>query len=257
MRTPPPLGHDPREGPTMRPDQRHRLLWTGAIVLLIARPVLAVAAQGLVAAIYAARGAVDPWQRSEPWLTVYGSLIDIGCLALLWWFARREGVSLKDILGFQRRHLGRDIWLGLALVPPSLIVIFGGVALSGLLVYGESAGPQFSTPLPPLATTYSLLIWPALWALTEQTVYNGYVFPRLRLLAGTTLAVIVVAAVWAAQHAFMPLIFDSEHMLHRFLGSLPNSFFMIYVFMRLGRLLPLIIAHWLMDAATVLVPLIT
>lgn len=61
---------------------------------------------------------------------------------------------------------------------------------------------------------------------------------------------------WSLLHAFMPLTFDPDYMLHRFLSSIPNSTFMILVYLRLRRLLPLAIAHWLTDGASVLLPLL-
>lgn len=62
-----------------------------------------------------------------------------------------------------------------------------------------------------------------------------------------------VALIRALQHAFMPLTFDPDYMVHRFVSSMPNSLFMALVYLRLRRLLPLAIAHWLMDAASVFV----
>jgi uncharacterized protein len=42
-----------------------------------------VGAQALVAAVFARRASPNPWHDAEPWLPVYGTLIDAGCLALL------------------------------------------------------------------------------------------------------------------------------------------------------------------------------
>jgi len=39
----------------------------------------------------------------------------------------REGIRLFDLAGFKRTRLGRDLLLGLALIPASLIFIYGGV----------------------------------------------------------------------------------------------------------------------------------
>ena len=58
---------------------------------------------------------------------MYGTLIDAGCLALLWRLTRREGLVLLDLVGFERTSLGRDALFGLALVPASLVFIFAGV----------------------------------------------------------------------------------------------------------------------------------
>ena len=187
---------------------------------------------------------------------VYATLIDAGCL-ILWWLVRREGIPLPSLIGLDRRRIGRDVLLGLALIPACLLFIFGGVALGGWLVYGSMSGPQFGAPLPLLPTLYALLVWPLVWGFTEQMTYNGYALPRLQVLAGSTaLAVVAVAFFWSVQHAVMPLTFDPPFMLHRFVSSIPNSVFMILVYLRLRRLLPLALAHWLMDGASVLLPLL-
>lgn len=250
---------DPNARPALlRLHAQQALPWSGVAVMLVARPILAVAAQGLVAAIYAAQGAPAAWQQAGAWLPVYGSLIDAGCLVLLWRLTRREGMSLFALIGFERRRLGRDVLLGLVLIPFSLLFIFGGVALSSLLVFGRVGGPQFGEPLPLVATLYALTIWPLLWGFTEQMTYNGYALPRLQVLCGSTgIAIAVVAFFWALQHAFMPLTFDPAFMLHRLLASIPHSVFAILVYLRLRRLLPLAIAHWLMDGASVLLPLLS
>lgn len=230
------------------------LTWRGLVVMLFARTAFAVAAQGLVAIIYAMHGSATPWHDAGAWLPVYGTLIDAGCLCLLWWLTRREGIMLIDLIGFDRGRLLRDLLLGLALIPPGLMFIFGGIAISSLLFYGRVGLPQFGEPLPLVPAFYALLIWPLIWGFTEQMTYNGYSLPRLQLLSGSTaFAVAVVALVWALQHAFMPLTFDPDYMAHRLVSSVPNSLFMILVYLRLRRLLPLAIAHWLMDGASVFV----
>ncbi|MCD9027896.1 CPBP family intramembrane metalloprotease [Luteimonas sp. BDR2-5] len=228
------------------------LTWRSLVVMLFARAAFAVAAQGIVALVYATRGSATPWRDAEAWLPVYGTLIDAGCLCMLWWLTRREGITLADLVGFDRRRVLRDVLLGLALIPPGLVLIFGGVAISGFLMHGGVDLPQYGQPLPLIPALYALLVWPLIWGLTEQMTYNGYLLPRFQVLSGSTaLAVAVVALVWAFQHAFMPLTFDLDYMIHRFVSSVPNALFMVLVYLRLRRLLPLVVAHWLMDGASV------
>src|ERR1044071_3247577 len=83
----------------------------GRALMLFARAACAVGAQALVAAVLALRSSPTPWHDAEPWLPVYGTLIDAGCLALLWRLTRREGIRLFDLVGFDRTHLGRDALL--------------------------------------------------------------------------------------------------------------------------------------------------
>ena len=233
------------------------LTWRGPALMLFARAAFAVGAQAVVAAVFALRASPTPWHDSEPWLPVYGTLIDAGCLALLWRLTRREGIGLFDLVGFERARLVRDTLLGLALIPLSLIFIFGGTYAAGWLVYGTLAPPLLFGSLPLPATLYGLLVWPFIWGLTEQMTYNGYLVSRFQVLCRSTSgAVAVVAFVWAMQHAFMPLTFDPKFMAFRLLASVPNTVFQTLLYLRFRRLVPFAIAHALMDGATVLVPLL-
>src|SRR6187551_3889449 len=87
------------------------LIWRGPALMLFARSACAVVAQGLVAAVYALRGSLTPWLDAAPWLPVYGTLIDAGCLVLLWRLTRSEGIGLFD-LAVDRARFPRDIVLG-------------------------------------------------------------------------------------------------------------------------------------------------
>jgi uncharacterized protein len=233
------------------------LTWRGPALMLFARAASAVGAQALVAAVFALRSSPTPWHDAEPWLSVYGTLIDAGCLALLWWLTRREGIRLFDLVGFARTRLGRDVALGVALIPASLVFIFGGTYSAGWLLYGRPAPPYLLGHLPLPAALYGVLVFPFIWGLTEQMTYNGYLVPRFQVLCRSTgLAIAVVAFAWSAQHAVMPLTFDAKFMAFRLLSSVPHSVFDTLVYLRLRRLLPLAVAHALMDGATVLLPLL-
>jgi uncharacterized protein len=233
------------------------LAWRGPALILFARAACALGAQAVVAAVFALRASPTPWHDAEPWLPVYGTLIDAGCLALLWRLTRREGIRLFDLVGFERTRLARDTLLGFALIPVSLVFIFGGVYAAGWIVYGTLTPPYLFGGLPLPAALYGVLVWPFIWGLTEQMTYNGYLVPRFQVLfRSTSLAIVVVAFAWSAQHAFMPLTFDGKFMAYRLLASVPHSVFDVLVYLRLRRLVPLAIAHALMDGATVLIPLL-
>jgi hypothetical protein len=230
------------------------LTWRGPAFMLFARATLAVGAQTVTAAVFALRSSPTPWRDADPWLPVYGTLIDAGCLALLWRVTRREGLRLFDLVGFERARLGRDALLGVLLVPVSLVFILGGVYAAGWLLYGTLAPPYLFEPLPLPAALYGVLVWPFIWGLTEQMTYNGYLVPRVQVLSGsTTVAVVVVAFAWSFQHVVMPLTFDQGFMLFRMLSPVPHSVFDTLVYLRLRRVLPLAIAHALMDGGSVLI----
>src|SRR5689334_14898694 len=234
------------------------LMWRGPALMLFARAALAVGAQGVVAAVFVLNGSPTPWHDAESWLPVYGTLIDVGCVLLLWRLTRREGIGLLDLVGFQRSRLVRDALLGLALIPVSLVLIFAGTAAAGWIVYGAPAPPYFLGGLPLPAALYGVLVWPFIWGLTEQMTYNGYLLPRCQVLFQSTgVAIAVVASAWSLQHVVMPFAFDTKFMAYRLLASPPLAVFDTLLCLRLRRLVPLAVAHALMDGATVLIPLFT
>jgi uncharacterized protein len=193
--------------------RRDALTWHGPAFMLFARAACAVGAQALVAAIFALRSSPAPWRAAEPWLPVYGTLIDAECLALLWRLTRREGIGLFDLVGFDRARFVRDALLGLALIPPSLVFILGGNYAAGWFLYGTLTPAYFFGSLPLPAALYGVLVFPFVWGLTEQMTYNGYLLPRFQVLSrSTTVAVAVVAFAWSFQHVVMPLTFDAKFM---------------------------------------------
>ena len=227
------------------------LTWAGPATLLFARSIFAVLAYAIAVALLSLQRAPAPWRDAALWFPIYATLIDAGCLALLWLLMRREGARLIDLLSFDRTRLVRDILFGLALIAPSLVFILGGVAAASFIVYGSPAAPFAFEPLPLPAALYAVIVFPLLWGFTEQMTYNGYLAPRIEVLGGTALAVALVAFAWSFQHAVMPVRFDADYMLYRALASIPSSIFFILVYLRIRRIAPLAIAHWLMDGASV------
>jgi hypothetical protein len=90
---------------------QRRITWTGPLGLVVGRSALLFAAPARVAGIFALRGSPTPWRPAAPRWTVYGTLVDIGCLALMWMFTRRNGLTLRDLFGPIRWHRGRDWWM--------------------------------------------------------------------------------------------------------------------------------------------------
>ena len=70
------------------------------------------------------------------------------------------------------------------------------------------------------------------------------------------ISIAVVAFSCSMQHASMPLTFDPKFMAFQILASVPFSIFGTLLYLRLRRLAPLVLAHALMDSATVALPLL-
>ncbi len=229
-----------------------RLPRFGPLLMLIARPALAVLAQGLTLLLLTQANVPNPAVAVRNWWSVYGTLIDFGCLGLLFWLTRREGVRMRDLLSFTKSKLKKDLLLG----PAIFIVVFpicvmGGGMLSQLIAYGglNPALPEatFIRTLPLLGVLYSRILWWPLWSFTEELTYNGYALPRLKAITrSSALSVALVSFFWSIQHSFMPWV-NPQHGLYLFLMFIPLTVVIQLVYLRLRRLPPLIICHWLMD----------
>src|ERR1022692_1697197 len=95
-----------------------RITWTGPLLLATGRCGLILLVQALAAGVFAPRGHPAPWRAAAPWWSVYGTLVDLGCLALMWRFTRAEGITIRDLIGAIRDLIGairlrRDILAGL------------------------------------------------------------------------------------------------------------------------------------------------
>jgi membrane protease YdiL (CAAX protease family) len=87
-----------------------------------------------------------------------------------------------------------------------------------------------------------------IWGFTGEMTYNGYLAPRIQVLSGrTAVAVALVAISWSFQHVVMPVTFDPRYMLYRMISPIPLGVFIILMYLRVRRLMPFAIAHWLMD----------
>jgi hypothetical protein len=229
----------------------------GPFLMIIARPALALVAQAITLLILTQLNVPNTGVAVRNWWSVYGTLIDLGCLGLLVWLTRREGIRLSDLIAFSKSKLKTDIPIGLGIfmiVFP--VTIIGGGMLAQLIAYG-SLNPVFPEAtyirsLPLLGVLYSrILFWPV-WSVTEELTYNGYALPRLKAITRSPwLSVGLVGFFWSIQHSFMPWV-NPQHALYLFLTFVPLTIASQLIYLRVRRLTPLILGHWLMDLFSVL-----
>ncbi len=250
---------DLTDSPQALSHQKTGLRWLrfAPLLVLLARSGLALLFQALTVLLFTRLDLPSPAVAVRNWWTVYGTLIDLVCLALLAWLVRREGRRLLDLVNFDRSKLKTDLLIGLGIfVIIFPVTVFGGGMLANLIAYGtlqpEYPAGGFMRTLPLLAVLYSRLLWWPLWSFTEEMTFQGYCLPRLRLLAKNTwLPVAVVSFFWSIQHSFLPWI-NLQHGLYLFLTFLPLTVALQLIYLRVRRLAPLIVGHWLMDLFSVL-----
>jgi len=224
-------------------------------LMVFARPILALLAQGLMLIILTALK--QPTYNVTAWWTVYGTLIDIACIALLIILLQKEGKNLFSLLSFNKKKIFADLLLGLGLfvfVFP-LAMAIGSVA-SSILVYG-SLQPNlpdgaYIRELPLWAVLYSRIVWWVIWAFTEELTYQGYALPRIQAITNRKwIAVLIVGFGWALQHSFLPYI-NFSHSAWLFFTFFPLTIAMQLLYLKIKRLFPIIVAHWAMDLVSVI-----
>lgn len=227
--------------------------WGILMIVIMMRTVLAAIAQAVLTAALSLGGDRDALFSATPWWTVTGTIIDGVCLFVLYRLTKREDISIRSLTGFDRKRVWRDVLFGLvafaAIFPVSL---FLGSTSSSFILYGtwQPVLPEgaFLRQLPLWGLLYSRLVWWVVWSFTEEVTYQGYALPRLRALTGKTwLSVLIIAVFWALQHSFLPFFYNWKHFIWVFITFLPMVIILQLVYIRKGRLFPLIVTHWVMD----------
>lgn len=237
--------------------QAGSLGWAGPLIVLLGRSVLIIAAQAVTSCFLGLRSHTWSWNAAAKWWTVYGTLVDIGCLTLMAVVTRREGIRVRDLIGKIRLRWGRDLWLGAGL----LILVFPffifGAASATRIVYGSGQLPSFAgladgRILPLWGIVYSFSVWWLIWSPTEELTYRGYALPRFEVLCrNRAVAIGLVTFWWTLQHVFLPFILDWKLVLWRFLAFLPGVVLLTIPSLKMRRLAPFVFAHWPMDVAAV------
>lgn len=232
----------------------------GPMMMLVARSAFILLAQGITFLVLRQLDIQSPAVEVRSWWSVYGTLVDLGCLGLLIWLTRREGIHLLDLIGLVKSRLKTEIPLGVGIfmiVFP--VTVFGGGMLAMWITYGglTPVFPEntYIRTLPLLAVLYSRILWWPLWSATEEITYNGYALPRLIAQTKSTgLSVLIVCFFFSIQHSFLMLA-DFRYGLYMFFTFVPLTIAMELIYLRLRRLPPLIVAHWLMDLSSVMLML--
>src|SRR5918996_4568562 len=223
-------------------------LWVGVQLLLAGALVVGGLAGDLEQGFNAAAG----------WWMVYGSLIDLATIAALVWLLRRHGIAYRQLLG--PRAAAWQVGLGaLAVLVVSAPAIFFSAELTAA-IFGTDTPPMLAiVDTPPWAAAFSVLVWPLRAELAEPVAYFGIILPALeRRLGRAWLAAAVMVGIWAAEHAFFPLLVTGEGLdltfaAYRVLSVLPFLAIWTALYFVFGRrLLPLMAARWLFNGGNAL-----
>ncbi|MHB0870417.1 MAG: CPBP family intramembrane glutamic endopeptidase [Chloroflexota bacterium] len=128
---------------------------------------------------------------------------DLALVALIAFFLWRNGESSERI-GWTNQEVGTNLLLGVLLFPAILI---GAAALGALLRSLGLSGPAESTPSFLLPQSYAEIalgvVLVAVVAVSEETIFRGYLITRLVGVTGNVpLAVILSTVVFSLGHGY-------------------------------------------------------
>jgi membrane protease YdiL (CAAX protease family) len=184
---------------------------------------------------------LNPSLTPRPWLDLTYQLLNIFFalvpVLLAWHLLNRNPGNAKGLLGIDLRRPGFDLATGFGLA--ALI----GIPGLGLYVAGKALGITVNVVpagLPEVWWAVPVLILAAAQnAILEEVVAVGYLFARLRDRWSITWVIIAGA------------LFRGSYHLYQGFGAFVGNFVMGLIFgwfyQRWGRIMPLIIAHTLLD----------
>lgn len=175
------------------------------------------------------------WDIVYQLLSVFFALALVGLVVYLLW---EPGSSALRRIGLDFTRFGGDVGRG--------ILLAAVIGIPGLALYaaGRALGITVAVVASPLDAAWwsiPLLVLSAIRAgLTEEVIFVAYLFDRLRRLGWNWWTIILsTAALRGAYHAYQGI------------GAIVGNFVMGVVFgwcyRRWGRIMPLVIAHTLLD----------
>ncbi len=215
---------------------------------------LAVAGNLVATGVAALGGSSRPWAAAEAWATFWGPLsVYAPLIFLLVWRSRLDGLTLSELLRYRRSKLGIDLTLGVAIGIGMAFsaAIIGALATEVFPEIGDSllyhADASKTIPLPAWFFAWSVLVTPLGAALVEELTYRGYALPKLlaaRLKPGTAIGLTSLG--FGLQHVAFPFV-DPNVSIYRSVAIFVIGCGLGWTYLKLGRLLPLVIGHYLWD----------
>jgi uncharacterized protein len=176
-----------------------------------------------------------------------------------------ENLSLKEMIGFRKGLLIRDILWGLLWSLALGALLMAGIFSVVLVLYGFEGlanlegvfvgKADFSFDLPAWLAVISGIAFPLFNPLVEELQYRGYALTRLQAVTGSPwLGILITAVGFGVQHVVFAVTFSSAlaYTVGFFLWGLGAG----YIALRQRRLVALIVAHFISNLSFGIIPLI-
>lgn len=225
-------------------------------LMLLSRSALFVFFQLFIAIMFSVAGTTNAWDESARYWMLIVAFANIVSLFLLIRLCKTEAKNFWDTLRFSRATWKTDLlwFIGFSIIglpfaalprEPLAAALFGDVTIANNLLF---------QPIPTWAFILSFLFPLTIW-FAELPTYFGYCMPHLEAqLKNGWLAWFIASFFLAAQHIFLPTLFNGAYLLWRFSMFFPFALVSGLALKFRPTLMPyFVIVHALMDVTTVLV----
>lgn len=175
-------------------------------------------------------------------------IVDLVTIAVVASLLRREGQRLGSLLAFRPADLG---W-GLVLFGILFVAFFACTFVANLIVY-QGPPPSGEMPSVPLWVGLLSIVAAITIGVAEEVMYRGYLQPRFADRIGRWPGLLLVAAVFGLQHLGFALT-SPEYAISRVLATFGTGVVFGLLYLWRGRLMPLIIAHVVLDLIGLSIP---
>lgn len=186
-------------------------------------------------------------EQASRWWPSICIVCNIITIALLMIVFKREGITYREIIGYEKGQGNRKDTVAIALAMLSLGAV--GMYGFGFLLYGYMPETMVQ-PIPVWLACINLLLFPLTNVFAELPLYFGYSMEGMEKRTGRTrLSIAYITLFYAVQHSFIPLLADWKYILYSFLSVLPLVVPLTLYYARKRKLVPLMVGHAVVDLA--------
>jgi uncharacterized protein len=200
--------------------------------------------------------------------TIYFTIVNVLCLFLLCRILKKEGISIKKLIGYQRNLLMKDITFGflwvIVLYFPFIIAVMGTM----FIMFGSDFINHFETVFAgDLDNFYSRPMWltwlgaiislifPFLNAPVEELMYRGYAQPQfIKHYNKVWIGILIPSIGFALQHVMLAASIEGAivYAVSFFVWGIGSGI----IYYKQNRLFPLIVCHFIVNIAFSGIPIV-
>ena len=244
--------------------ERNGLVWP-ILIPYLRVGMVALAALG-AAGLLRALGQPSGIEATASIAALYLLPVNVVCLLLVRWLVHRGGSTLRAMIGFDRSRLGRDTLWGLLWIMVLYVPFAAAIIGTMFALYGADAFASFEAvfaPNPELLPAWSgvagvifsvlvVLTFAPINAPAEELVFRGY--SQGRLSRYPVIAILLPSLAFGLQHVFFAS--TAPGMLVLGVAFLVWGIGSALIYLRQRRLMPLILAHFVVNLFTSLPALV-